>query len=170
MGTHPIFESDFDCLTDMRQFYSDEEIAEIMAPIEDPLQMQKIIEVKRGPISRFLTTVIRGFGVVSYVKIYEIHSSSCFFVDSSDSSHPWSYCRRLLCLQKGHEKAKTTQCGSYLRLRRRVKSYFIYFYISKTAIYQPNKNIFDKSSLEFIFEMHFAFMQAFVGKNVYSSG
>merc|ERR1712037_76286 len=69
MGTHPIFESDFDCLTDMRQFYSDEEVAEIMAPIEGPLQMQKIIEVKRGPISRFLTTVIRGFGVVSYILV-----------------------------------------------------------------------------------------------------
>jgi len=53
----------------MRQFYSDEEIAEIMSPIEDPLQMQKIIEVKRGPISRFLTSVVSGFGVLSYILV-----------------------------------------------------------------------------------------------------
>ena len=57
----------------MRQFYSDEEIAEIMSPIEDPLQMQKIIEVKRGPISRFLTSVVSGFGVLSYVRIFKIN-------------------------------------------------------------------------------------------------
>jgi len=57
----------------MRRFYYDQEIAEMMAPIEDPLQMQKIIEVKRGPISRFFTTVVRGFGVILYVRIQTTH-------------------------------------------------------------------------------------------------
>ena len=63
----------------MRQFYSDEEIAEIMSPIDEPLQMQKIIEVKTGPITRFLTSVVSGFGVLSYVRNFEVFMSFTLF-------------------------------------------------------------------------------------------
>jgi hypothetical protein len=99
----------------MRQYYSDEEIAEIMSPIEEPLQMQKIIEVKRGPISRFLTSVVSGFGVLSYVRIFGINLSSSSFSDSSDRINSWSHLRRVLRLQKSDGKTKTTKCGSNFR-------------------------------------------------------
>ncbi|CAG5110875.1 Oidioi.mRNA.OKI2018_I69.chr2.g5228.t1.cds [Oikopleura dioica] len=40
-----------------------------MAPIEDPLPMQKILEVKRGPITRTLGVFVEWFGIVSYILI-----------------------------------------------------------------------------------------------------